>query len=161
MTTPAPSSPLPSPCVWTQNAPVCAFKTFSCARGAGIHGDVLNVHTEAFLNPHTSFSTFFQRAATHTHQTHTTHNTHTNAHTTRTPTHHENTTKPRHHATPHTAPTQGTNTSHTTHHDTSRTPHTIPQPVHRHTNTHFQHTRTTTQQVQTLNCLIHCLPSWN
>ena len=25
----------------------------TCARGAGTHGYVLNVHTEAFLNPHT------------------------------------------------------------------------------------------------------------
>ena len=25
----------------------------TCSRGAGTHGDVLNVHTETFLNPHT------------------------------------------------------------------------------------------------------------
>ena len=47
-----------------KHASVCTFKTcipaprahvstHTCARGAGTHGDVLNVHTEAFLNPHT------------------------------------------------------------------------------------------------------------
>ena len=44
----------------------------TCARGASIHGDVLNVHTEALLNPNSGFSTFFQRVATHKHtRTHT------------------------------------------------------------------------------------------
>ena len=51
----------------------------NCARGAGIHGDVLTVHTEAFLNPHRFFSRFFtvpQHTNTHKH-THThTPNTH-------------------------------------------------------------------------------------
>ena len=43
------------PCI--QNVPVYAGTTrtcaSTCARGAGKHGDVLNVHTEAFLNRHT------------------------------------------------------------------------------------------------------------
>ena len=61
-----------------ENVPVCTFKTSPCVpaprahvethvRGARTHGDVLNVHTGTFLNPHTGFSTFVQRAATHTH----------------------------------------------------------------------------------------------
>ena len=91
----------------------------------------MNTHTGVFSVPHHN------------------NNTHQHAHNT----HHGHTTKPRHHTTPHTAPTHGTYTSHTTHHDTTRTPHTTPQPVHIRTNTHLQHTRTTTQQVQTLNCL--------
>ena len=48
--------------------------------GAGIHGDVWNVHTEELLKPNTGFFTFFQRAATHTHTTTTT--THTTQHNT-------------------------------------------------------------------------------
>ena len=53
----------------------------TCARGAGIHGDVLNVHTVTFLNPHTGFSTFFSACRNthkqheHTHQTHHDHQT--------------------------------------------------------------------------------------
>ena len=43
------------------------------ARGAGIHEDVLNVHTELCRNPHTRFSTFFSVPQ----QTHRTPNTHT------------------------------------------------------------------------------------
>ena len=73
------------PRVYVENVPVCTGTTRTCfntcARGAGIHGDVLNVHTEAFLKPNTGFSTFFQRAATHTqpnthhdHQQHHDHN---------------------------------------------------------------------------------------
>ena len=46
-------TPLPTP------LPVCTFKTSppacgnTCGRGAGTHGDVLNVHTVAFYNVHT------------------------------------------------------------------------------------------------------------
>ena len=71
--------------VWIQNVSVCTFTTSpcvpaprahvsnTCARGAGIHGDVLNVHTEAFLKPNTGFSTCFSACRnSHTHQTHTT-----------------------------------------------------------------------------------------
>ena len=75
--------------------PVCGFRNSkrpsahvekTCARGAGTHGYVLHVHTEAFLNPHTGFSTFFsvpqhKHTHTHTHQTHTTTTT-THTHTT-------------------------------------------------------------------------------
>ena len=67
--------------VWIQNVPVCTGTTRTCfntcARGAGIHGDVSNVHTEAFLKPNTFFLRFFsvpQHTQTHTHQTHTHHN---------------------------------------------------------------------------------------
>ena len=92
--------------MWSQNVPVCTFKTSpcvlaprahveTCARGAGIHGDVLNVHTEAFLNVHseaflnvhTGFSTFF--SAFRNTQTHTPHE-----HTT-TKQHHDHQTTPR------------------------------------------------------------------
>ena len=70
--------PLP-PCV-----PRTCFNT--CARGAGTHGDVLNVHTEAFLKPNTGFSTSFFSATQHTNtQTHTDTQTHTK-HTPRPPT---------------------------------------------------------------------------
>ena len=60
-----------------------------CARVCRYTRDVLNVHTEAFLNPHTGFSTFFsarrnthKNTQTHTKHTHThTHQTHTHTHT--------------------------------------------------------------------------------
>ena len=56
---PLPSSPLPPPCVhskrplvYVRNVPVCTGTTpacvTTCGRGAGAHGDVLNLHTEAF-----------------------------------------------------------------------------------------------------------------
>ena len=58
-------------CVYIQNVPVCTSTTrthvLTCARGASIHGDVLNVHTEAFLNGRHSTTT--------THTTTTTNNT--------------------------------------------------------------------------------------
>ena len=67
------------PRVYVRNVPVCTGTTSTsfntCARGAGIHGDVLNVHTEAFLKPNTVFPRFFcvpQHTQTHTH-THTKH----------------------------------------------------------------------------------------
>ena len=56
---------LKTPCRRLKNASVCRFKNVpvyagntrtcfsACARVAGIHGDVLNLHTEAFLSPHT------------------------------------------------------------------------------------------------------------
>ena len=63
------------PRVYVQNVPICTGTTRTCwntcARGARTHGDVLNVHTGTFLNPHTDFSTFVQRAATHTHKPNT------------------------------------------------------------------------------------------
>ena len=60
------------PRVYVQNVPVHTGTTRTrfniCSRGAGIHGDVLNVHTEAFLKPNTVFHVFL-RAATHTKHT--------------------------------------------------------------------------------------------
>ena len=94
---------LPSVCGF-KKVTVCTGTTRTCfntcARGAGIHGNVFNVHTEAFLNPNTGFSKFFQRAATHTH-THTPNTeTHTK-HTPRPPTqHHDH--NDTHHTTQHT-----------------------------------------------------------
>ena len=175
---PLPSSLLPSLRVCIQHVPVCAFKMSQCIpatcphvlymwaccrytreRFERTHGDVLNAHT-GFSACHTTTTPHHTQPHTpqHAPTPHTTthQHAHTNTHTTRTQHAHN---KPRHDTTPHTAPTHGTYTSHTTHHDTSRTPHTTPQPVHTHTNTHLQHTRT--QQVQTLNCLINCPPSGN
>ena len=97
-------TPLPPPCppcvdstrlhMSVQNVPVCTGTTRTCfntcARGAGMHGDVSNVHTEAFLNPHTGFSRFFsvpQHTNTHTHQTHTTTTNNTTTTTTHTTQH--------------------------------------------------------------------------
>ena len=80
---PPPSSP---PCVrpknlrvQIQNVPVCTDTTpacgNTCARGAGTHGGVLNLHTEVFAAcqaaPHTPKHT------QHTHRTHTAHTPHT------------------------------------------------------------------------------------
>ena len=46
--------------VYIRNVPMYAGNTHTCfstcVRGAGIHGDVLNLHTEAFLNLHTGWS---------------------------------------------------------------------------------------------------------
>ena len=68
VTPPSPLPPLPpSPCVrpknlrvWIQDVPVCTDTTpacfDTCGRGAGTHGDVLNLHTEVFFlraTPHT------------------------------------------------------------------------------------------------------------
>ena len=43
--------------VWIQNVPVCTGTTrtcvTTCGRGAGTHGDVLNLHTEVFWDGHT------------------------------------------------------------------------------------------------------------
>ena len=78
---PLPSLPLPlPPCVrpnrprvYVQNVPVFAGTTRTCsntcARGAGTHGDVLNVHTGTFLSGHTGG---FQRATQHNTTTTTT-----------------------------------------------------------------------------------------
>ena len=107
-TSPCVRSKLPR--VYVQNFPVCTGTTRTCfntcSRGAGIHGDVLNVHTVTFLNPHTSFSTFFQGAATHT-NTHRHTQTHTHKHTR---THTPNTPRPLNNTT--------TTTTHTTQHNT-------------------------------------------
>ena len=98
--------PLPSVCVWIQNGlrvsiqnvPVCTGSTRTCfntcARGAGIHGDVLNVHTVTSLNPHTGFSTFFS-ACRNTHK-------HTHEHTHTHQTHHQTTPRPQRHTTQNT-----------------------------------------------------------
>ena len=72
------------PCVRPNRARVCIVyvpgttRTCSntCARGAGTHGDVLNVHTGC-RNPHTGFTTFFPARRTTPHQTRTPKNTHT------------------------------------------------------------------------------------
>ena len=76
------------PRVYVQNVPMCTGTTRTCfntcARGAGIHGDVLNVHTEAFLKPHTGFFPRFFNVPQHT-NTHTQTHTHTK-HTPRPPT---------------------------------------------------------------------------
>ena len=59
-----------------KNASVCRFKTSpyasntrtcvsTCARVAGIHGDVLNLHTEAFLSLHTGGRRQFSLPKTH------------------------------------------------------------------------------------------------
>ena len=62
--------------VYVQSVPVCSGTTrtcvSTCARGAGTHGDVLNLRTEGFF-------CVPRRAAHHTTQnTHTTQTTHTN-----------------------------------------------------------------------------------
>ena len=83
------------PRVHVQNVPVYAGITpasvTTCGRRAGTHGDVLNVHTGAFLNPHTFFSTFSSvpqhTKNTHTHQTHITTTTNTTITTTHTTQH--------------------------------------------------------------------------
>ena len=78
--------PLPCVCIQknVQNVPVCTGTTRACfntcARGAGIHGDVLNVHTVTFLNHHGFFHVSFsmpQHTQTHTRHTTTTHTTQT------------------------------------------------------------------------------------
>ena len=57
-----------APGLYIQNVPVCRHHAHvcfnTCARGAGIHGDVLNVHTGTFLDGHTGFF-----SVSHTHQT--------------------------------------------------------------------------------------------
>ena len=79
-----------SPCVPAPR-PACGN---TCARGAGTHGDVLNLHTEVFF--------CVPSRATHniTHTTqHNTHNNNTTQHTTQHNTHnqHHNTTTTQHH----------------------------------------------------------------
>ena len=73
-----------SPVCGFKNVPVCTGTTRTCfntcARGAGIHGDVLNVHTAALLKPNTVFFSVPQ----HTHT-----NTHTNTHIHTPNTHHD------------------------------------------------------------------------
>ena len=102
--------------------PVCPFKTSPCVDSKRPrvyrhhahmlkhmdawcwHGNVLNVHTEAFLNPYTFFPHFFSvqqhtqntHKHTHTHQTHTT----TTNNTTTTSTHHTTQHTTSHHNTP-------------------------------------------------------------
>ena len=81
--------------VWIQNVPVCTttprVHVSTHVRVVPAYtGTFVNVHTEAFLKPNTGFSTFFQRAATHT-------NTHTPRPPTTTTTHNDT-----HHTTQHT-----------------------------------------------------------
>ena len=91
-----------------QQQPGPLKRVYTCARGAGKHGDVLNVHTEAFLKPNTGFfHVFFSvpqhtnahtQTDTHTHQTHTTttnNTTTTTTHTTQHNTTHNNTRRQR------------------------------------------------------------------
>ena len=78
--------------VYVQDVPVCTDTTpacgSTCARGAGTHGDVLNLHTEVFSACHTTHHTHHTHTATHT----ATHTTHTNTHNTQTLTYtHHNT----------------------------------------------------------------------
>ena len=74
--------------VLIQNVPVYPGNTrtcFSaCARVAGIHGDVLNQHTEAFLSLHTGFSACHTTRHTTPHHTNTHDDTHDDTHTTNT-----------------------------------------------------------------------------
>ena len=70
------------PHMYVQNVPVCTGTTRTCfntcARCAGIHGDVLNVYMGTCLSGHTVFSAF------HTTPQHRTHHTdHTPHHDTR------------------------------------------------------------------------------
>ena len=52
---------------------MCAWCRHTRGRLECTHGDVLNLHTVTFLNPHTGFPRFFSVPQhTHTHQTHTT-----------------------------------------------------------------------------------------
>ena len=82
---PALPSPLPPPCVhskrplvYVRNVSVCTGTTricvITCGRGAGTHGDVLNLHTEAFW-------TYTRRCFwTYTRRHHTHHTTQTERH---------------------------------------------------------------------------------
>ena len=66
----------------------------TCARGAGTHGDVLNLHTDVFsacqAAPHTTHTTQHNTQHT-THNTNTTHNTQHTTHNTQHTTHHTHT----------------------------------------------------------------------
>ena len=85
---PSPSFPPLSP-VCTGTTPACGN---TCARGAGTHGDVLNLYTEVFLRAK------LRHTPHHTHNTqHTTHNT---QHNTTQHTHHTHHRTPQH-TTPH------------------------------------------------------------
>ena len=119
-----PPLPFPPPCagskrlrVYRQNARMCS----TCARFAGIHGDVLNLHTgEREVSA--------VQAAPHTDNTHPTQTTHTTDH--------------RHH-TPHIAQSTPAPTPYITHipHTLSaHTPHTLSTHTHNHFNTHDTHT---------------------
>ena len=65
------------PHMYVQNVAVCTGTTRTCfntcARNAGIHGDVLNVHTEAFF---LKSKRVFQRFTPHHNTAHTTQTTH-------------------------------------------------------------------------------------
>ena len=65
------------PHMYVENVPVCTGTTHTCfntcARCAGIHGDVLNVHMGTCLSGHTGF---FQRFTPHHNTAHTTQTTH-------------------------------------------------------------------------------------
>ena len=76
----APVCPSKLPCVDPKRPRVC-WNT--CARGAGIHGDVLNVHTGAFSACHTTPHTHLSTHRTHHEKHKTRHNTTQKWHTTR------------------------------------------------------------------------------
>ena len=73
------------PRVYVQNVPVCTLKTSPCVPAPRTHvvthGNVLNGHTDAFLNPHTGFSRFFiVPQHTNTHHDHQQHHDHNDTH---------------------------------------------------------------------------------
>ena len=77
-TSPPPVCPLNTrPHTYVENVPVCTGTTRTCfntcARCAGIHGDVFNVHMGTCLSGHTGF---FQRFTPHHNTAHTTQTTH-------------------------------------------------------------------------------------
>ena len=101
----------------TGTTPACGN---TCARGAGTHGDVLNLHTEVFsacqAAPHTTPHT---QHNTHTHTTHNTH-THTHTHTTHTHTTHNTQHTTPHNTTQHHTTPRNNTRQHTTTHDNTR-----------------------------------------
>ena len=90
--------------VYIQNVPVCTGTTpacvTTCGRGAGTHGDVLNVHTGGVLNIHTGRGVEGGVIVTHTAHS-TQHTAHTTQHTTPTHTHCTPTTHTTHNAQTH------------------------------------------------------------
>ena len=136
MTTPAPLSPVPLPCVRSKRSRVyqqhahllkhiCAWCRHTRGRFECTHGGVFE-STHGFFNVFSACRNTHQtHHDQHAHQhtpTHTNTHTHQHAHNTHTTQHGHN--KTTGHTTPHTSPKHGTYTSHI------------------HTKTHFQHTRT-------------------
>ena len=84
---PSPSFPLPLFRESVSKTSACRFKTsHTCGRGAGTHGDVLNLHTEVFFCVPSRATHHTTHHTTHTTQHNTTqHNTtHNTTHTTHT-----------------------------------------------------------------------------